>query len=95
MSAVLAYQRRQQFAPQLAPNPEWKFDPDRSVEEQVAELPYNLHWEFPRLDVTLKRLIGEGNFGEVWEGSAEGIAAFRTKDHTELGLRSKLSNIYM
>ena len=92
--AVVWYRRKPIFAPQLSPNSEWQFDPNRSIEDQIAELPYNLLWEFPRLDVSLKRLIGEGNFGEVWEATAEGIAAFRPQDDSELGLRSKLSNIY-
>ena len=32
--------RRTKFAPELVPNPEWQFDPDRTIEDQVAELPY-------------------------------------------------------
>ena len=88
------YEKRfQKFGPQLAPHPAWKFDFDRSIQSQVSELPYNLQYEFPRLDVTLVRIIGEGNFGEVWEAMAEGIAAFRPKDDSELMLRSKLANL--
>ena len=94
IAVFLWFRRGKRFAPQLFPNPDWQFDPDRSVEDQVAELPYNLQFEFPRLDITLKRLIGEGNFSEVWEATAEGIAAFRPRDQTELSLRSKLANIY-
>ena len=90
---LLWYRKRQNF---ISPRgEEWVFDPDRPVAEQVSELPYSLHWEFPRPDVTLKKLIGEGGFGEVWEGIAEGINAFRPRDKTDLALRSKLFNIYM
>ena len=90
----MAYRRQKKFGAQLAPNEDWEFDPNRSIQDQIAELPYNLHFEFPRPDVSLKRLIGEGNFGEVWEATAEGIAAFRPRDDSDLGLRSKLANIY-
>ena len=88
------YRRTKVFAPHLSPNPEWKFDPDRPVQDQISELPYNLNFEFPRLDISLVRIIGEGHFGEVWEAKAEGITAFRPKDNSELSLRSKLANIY-
>ena len=87
------YKKRTEFAPELAPNSKWKFDPNRSLLSQISELPYNLIYEFPRLDVTMVRIIGEGNFGEVWEAMAEGIAAFRRKDDSELALRSKLANL--
>ena len=53
-----------------------------------------MNFEFPRLDVTLENLVGEGNFGEVWGAQAEGIRAFSPKDDSELVLRSKLANIY-
>ena len=87
------YHKRKRFAPQLAPNPAWQFDPSRSIHSQLSELPYNLMYEFPRLDINFVRVIGEGKFGEVWEAMAEGIAAFRPKDESELGLRSKLANL--
>ena len=68
---------RYRFAPQLAPNEAFELDPSRTVQEQARELPYNLAWEFPRLNVSLQRVIGTGNFGKVWEALAEGIRTFQ------------------
>ena len=68
----VSHSKKIQFAPQLAPNEEFEFDPNRSIKEQAAELPYNLTWEFPRSDVRLVRLIGMGCFGQVWEAESEG-----------------------
>ena len=65
-----------EFAPQLEPNEQFEFDPNRSIIEQAAELPYNLAWEFPRSDVYLVRLIGMGCFGQVWEADSEGTLIF-------------------
>ena len=65
-----------QFAPQLEPNEQFEFDPNRSIIEQAAELPYNLAWEFPRSDVYLFRLIGMGCFGQVWEADSEGMTPY-------------------
>ena len=53
-----------------------------------------MSWEFPRFDLTLKKVIGEGNFGMVWKGVAEGIRAFNPIDESELSLKSKLANLY-
>ena len=72
MFDFVSYSKKIQFAPQLAPNEEFEFDPNRSIKEQAAELPYNLTWEFPRSDVRLVRLIGMGCFGQVWEAESEG-----------------------
>ena len=73
----------------------FQLDPLKTIAEQVAELPYDLNWEFPRLDISLEKIIGEGKFGEVWEAIAEGIAAFKPHDQSELAQRSKLSNLYV
>ena len=88
------YEKGRGFAPQLAPSSTWQYDPSRSIQSQVSELPYNILYEFPRLDVKMVKIIGEGNFGEVWEALAEGIAAFRPKDDSDVALRSKLANLY-
>ena len=44
----------------------------RSVLDQVKELPYKLSYEFPRQDITMIKVVGSGNFEEVWEAMAEG-----------------------
>ena len=59
---VRYFKRRPQrhiFGAQLVPNGKWEYDPDRSLAEQILELPYNLHYEFPRLDVSLIKIIGK------------------------------------
>ena len=33
----------------LKPNENFQLDPDRTLLEQIEELPYDVHWEFPRL----------------------------------------------
>ena len=57
----------------LRPNNNFEIDPDRTLLEQIEELPYDLHWEFPRYDVGFESVIGEGNFGRVWLAKAKGI----------------------
>ena len=57
----------------LRPNPNFELDPDRTLMEQIEELPYDLHWEFPRYDVRFGAVLGEGNFGKVWHARAKGI----------------------
>ena len=57
----------------LKPNPNFIMDPNRTLLEQIEELPYDLHWEFPRNDVRFGSVLGEGNFGRVWLAKAKGI----------------------
>ena len=57
----------------LRPDPNFQMDPDRTLLEQIEELPYDLHWEFPRYDVKFGFVLGEGNFGKVWHAMAKGI----------------------
>ena len=57
----------------LQPNPNFEMDPNRTLLEQIEELPYDLHWEFPRNDVRFSSVLGEGNFGRVWLAKAKGI----------------------
>ena len=61
----------------LQPNPNFEMDPDRTLLEQIEELPYDLHWEFPRYDVRFGSVLGEGNFGRVWHAKAKGIKVRR------------------
>ena len=32
----------------LRPNPNFELDPNKTLLEQIEELPYDVHWEFPR-----------------------------------------------
>ena len=57
----------------LRPNPNFELDPNRTLLEQIEELPYDVHWEFPRYDVRFGTVIGEGHFGKVWHAKAKGI----------------------
>ena len=57
----------------LRPNPNFELDPQRTLLEQIEELPYDLHWEFPRYDVRFESVLGEGHFGRVWYAKAKGI----------------------
>jgi fibroblast growth factor receptor 2 len=41
---------------------------------QEYELPIDDQWEFPRDKLALGKHLGEGAFGEVRQGSADGIA---------------------
>ena len=57
----------------LRPNPNFELDPNKTLLDQIEELPYDLHWEFPRYDVKFGPVIGEGHFGKVWHAKAKGI----------------------
>ena len=57
----------------LRPNPNFELDPNKTLLEQIRELPYDVHWEFPRYDVKFGAVIGEGHFGKVWHAKAKGI----------------------
>ena len=57
----------------LRPNPNFELDPNRTLMEQIEELPYDVHWEFPRYDIKFGPKIGQGNFGIVWHAKAKGI----------------------
>ena len=82
------------FPPHLTPNEEFQLDLSRSVQEQAAELPYNVSWEFPRTDVSCMRLLGTGNLGKLFEAVAAGICAFNPGDESDLSLESKMENFY-
>ena len=60
----------------LRPNPNFVLDPNRTLLDQIEELPYDLHWEFPRYDVRFGSVLGEGNFGKVWHARAKGIKVY-------------------
>ena len=60
--------------PEETPLTKLPFDiPDKTLLEQIKELPYDLHWEFPRYDIKFGVVVGEGNFGKVWHAKAKGI----------------------
>jgi len=40
---------------------------------QEYELPVDVRWEFPRDKLVLGKHLGEGAFGEVRQGAADGI----------------------
>ena len=82
------------FSPQLTPNEEFQLDPTRTVQEQAAELPYNVSWEFPRMNVDCVRVLVAGHFGQVWEAVAKGICSFNLVDERDLSLNSKMANLY-
>ena len=65
----------------LHPNPQFEFDSNRTLLEQIEELPYDLHWEFPRYDVKIGTMIGEGHFGRVWHAKAKGIKVSISNRH--------------
>ena len=61
--------------------------------EQVAELPYDLHWEFPRKHVKFGAMLAEGNFGRVFHAKAKGMKAFNPRYKGDLSTRAKLANL--
>ncbi|XP_057296433.1 uncharacterized protein LOC130625370 isoform X2 [Hydractinia symbiolongicarpus] len=56
-----------------------KLDPDRSILEQCNNLSYDPKFEFPRNNISLLRVLGEGAFGQVWMASAHGIEWLRPR----------------
>ena len=52
-------------------------DPERSLLEQSAQLPYDMDFEFPRERVRMISVLGSGAFGEVSKFSYE-ISIFKT-----------------
>ena len=96
MSFILyrKYSTRTEHAPELTPNDEFVYDPERSIFDQISELPYNVHWEFPRTDVQISnKRIGQGNFGEVWLATAVGINVFFPRDDSYVAVKAKLANV--
>ena len=77
----------------LRPNPRFVVDPNRTLLEQIEDLPYDIHWEFPRKHVKFTSILGEGNFGRVWHARAKGIKAFNPRDRSELSIQAKLGNL--
>ncbi|XP_057296646.1 uncharacterized protein LOC130625556 isoform X2 [Hydractinia symbiolongicarpus] len=56
-----------------------KIDPDRSILEQCNNLYYDPKFEFPRHNIYLLKVLGEGTFGQVWMASAAGLEWFRPR----------------
>uniref|UniRef100_A0A8C0JM67 Tyrosine-protein kinase n=1 Tax=Canis lupus dingo TaxID=286419 RepID=A0A8C0JM67_CANLU len=46
----------------------WKLIRNPLLQPCVAQLPQQDEWERPRSEFALRRKLGEGHFGEVWEG---------------------------
>ena len=63
----------------MQPNPNFEIDSNRTLLEQIEELPYDLHWEFPRYDIKFGAKIGQGHFGIVWHAKAKGIKVSVTR----------------
>ena len=57
----------------LRPSENFELDPNKTLLEQIEELPYDVHWEFPRYDIKFGNMVGEGHFGKVWHATAKGI----------------------
>ena len=51
----------------------FQIDPERTLFEQSNELPYSMAWEFPRKNLMFIKVLGSGQFGEVWLCEAIGI----------------------
>ena len=61
------------YARGLRPAKNFKMDPNRTILEQIKELPYDMRFEFLRKDITFVVVIGEGNFGRIWHAKAKEI----------------------
>ena len=46
-------------------------NPDAPLEEQVALLPYDSKWEFPRDQLILEKQLASGHFGVVFQGKTK------------------------
>lgn len=69
-----------------------QLDPDQPVNEQTENLPYDRRYEIPIEQISIGRLLGEGQFGKVYEGTVtdnEGritTAAVKTPKSNSLGM---------
>ena len=59
-----------------------QLDPDRSILEQVNDIPYDPDWEFREDRLILGKALGSGAFGQVVKAEAIGILAFNPRDKT-------------
>jgi len=50
-----------------------KLNPDLPITQQAKLLPYNYTFEVKKCDFTISHIIGEGQFGSVFVGTAKGI----------------------
>lgn len=67
----------------------------RSIREQSSNLGYDSKYEFPRTNISLIKVIGEGEFGQVWIASAKGMEKFHPrKDRSEKMGSRKVTGIH-
>ena len=59
-----------------------QIDPDRTILEQVNDLPYDPDWEFREDRILLGTVIGSGAFGQVVKAEALGILYFNAREKT-------------
>ncbi|XP_057297435.1 uncharacterized protein LOC130628517 isoform X2 [Hydractinia symbiolongicarpus] len=94
--AACYYRRKNQNKNKyLQPQIKQPVDFGRSIREQSSNLSYDSKYEFPRTHISLIKVIGEGEFAQVWIASAKGIEKFHPrKDRTEKLVSRKVTGIH-
>ena len=67
----------------------FQIDPDRTILEQVNNMPYDPDWEFREDRLLLGKVLGSGAFGQVVQAEAMGILAFSARDKTDLAFKRR------
>ena len=60
-----------------------QLDEDRTLTDQLEELPYVMSFEFDRERVRFVKELGSGEFGEVWLAQALEISKLNPRDQSE------------
>ena len=77
--------RKQILSRQLSGDPT-KINPDLALNQQARILPYNEKYEIDRSNFEVGQLLGSGNFGSVYEGTAIGL--FNPGSKTKVAIKT-------
>ncbi|XP_023246636.1 vascular endothelial growth factor receptor 1-like [Copidosoma floridanum] len=69
-------------------------NPDLTVHDQAALLPYDIKWEFPRKKIVLKKQLENGHFGAVMKAKAYGIRAYESVTTVSVKIIPKNADLF-